>query len=481
MTPAKNSLHSTTHGKWYGKGLARAAILVVAAALVAAVAARFSIAHDYGYLRATILSGSPGGYYYMLATRLADRAKRGHGLLTVESTEGSIENISRLSNGQARCEEMFGLIQDGTPISADAHVELLGRLPNQESLLLIEKSNSAFHSFADLRGASIGIGPDGSGMAYLMRQLFEDSDLRQLKVNLSNHQLFEQAELVNQGKLDIAAFVIEDDAQLLRTIMSQPGLDIFAPTDLAGLVARYPWLSLGTIAAGRFDLVRPSPAVDKQVARLNTLVVAGPCSRRADRIAFLVLLAAELPGFVHSNPPNTTSAATDVSLTAEARQFFLTGEPAIADRYFPWLVNLLSPAYWVYLVMMVTVLFNGMSAFSRFRLWRIDAARERLEGALKDLADAGPTHAIMREASGFDSAAAPERRAAAQTILQRLLDLRARCEHYTGSMVTPMGDEMYYRFQQSLIDEAITTVASLLQRLGAMPTSSSHGADHSNQ
>lgn len=88
MTPAKNSLHSTTHGKWYGKGLARAAILVVAAALVAAVAARFSIAHDYGYLRATILSGSPGGYYYMLATRLADRAKRGHGLLTVASTEG---------------------------------------------------------------------------------------------------------------------------------------------------------------------------------------------------------------------------------------------------------------------------------------------------------------------------------------------------------------------------------------------------------
>ena len=81
-----------------------------------------------------------------------------------------------------------------------------------------------------------------------MRQLFEDSDLRQLKVNLSNHQLFEQAELVNQGKLDIAAFVMEDDAQLLRTIMSQPGLDIFASTDLAGLVARYPWLSLGTIA-----------------------------------------------------------------------------------------------------------------------------------------------------------------------------------------------------------------------------------------
>ena len=35
----------------------------------------------------------------------------------------------------------------------------------------------AFNTFADLRGASIGIGPEGSGTAYLMRQLFDDADL----------------------------------------------------------------------------------------------------------------------------------------------------------------------------------------------------------------------------------------------------------------------------------------------------------------
>jgi len=49
-------------------------------------------------------------------------------------------------------------------------------------------------------------------------------------------------------------------------------------------------------------------------------------------------------------------------LAREAQQFFLTGEPEIADRYFPWLVNLMSPAYWVYLVMAVTILFNLMKA-----------------------------------------------------------------------------------------------------------------------
>jgi hypothetical protein len=47
--------------------------------------------------------------------------------------------------------------------------------------------------------------------------------------------------------------------------------------------------------------------------------------------------------------------------------------------------------------------------------------------------------------------------------MERLAELRARCRRQTSSLFTPMGDEMFYRYQQSLIDEAITTVGSLLQ------------------
>jgi hypothetical protein len=43
---------------WLGKGLVRFLLLLVAAAAVAAVAAGFGIAHDYGYLHASILTGS---------------------------------------------------------------------------------------------------------------------------------------------------------------------------------------------------------------------------------------------------------------------------------------------------------------------------------------------------------------------------------------------------------------------------------------
>ena len=242
-------------GAWRGKGLVRVSLLLVAAAAVAAVASAFGIAHDYGYLHASILTGSPGGQYHALATRLADRAKREHGTLMVIPTAGSIENVSRLANARGGCTEKFALVQDGTPVPANARLELLGRLPEPESLLLLGRPGNAFHTFADLRGATIGIGPEGSGTAYLMRQLFEDPDLQELNVHLSHHGLLEQAELVAQSKLDLAAFVIQEDAELLRTIIRQHGLDIVSPQDLQGLIARYPWLSLGRIPAGRYDLV----------------------------------------------------------------------------------------------------------------------------------------------------------------------------------------------------------------------------------
>jgi TRAP transporter TAXI family solute receptor len=456
---------------WLGKGLVRFLLLLVAAAAVAAVAAGFGIAYDYGYLHASILAGSPGGQYHALAMRLADRAKRDHGTLTVIPTAGSIENVNRLAAGRGHCAEMFALIQDGTPVPANVGLELLGRLPQPESLLLLGRQDSAVRTFADLRGASIGVGPEGSGTAYLMHQLFEGSDLRELKVHLSHHELPEQAQLVAQGKLDLAAFVMQEDAEFLHTVIRQHALDIVSPRDLQGLIARYPWLSLGHIPAGRYDLVRPIPAGDKEIAQLGTLLITSPCAQRADRVALLMLLGAELPGFVRGNPPSATSSATLLTLAPEAHQFFLTGQPELADRYFPWLVNFMSPAYWVYLVMAATVLFNGMKAYSRFRLWRIDAAREKLETALKELVDPKLTHAQMRAVPAEQVMAAPRRRAAAQAIMNGLAELRERCQRQTKSIVTPMGDEMFYRYQQSLIDEARTTVGALLQH---SPSSTAH-------
>jgi TRAP-type uncharacterized transport system substrate-binding protein len=441
-----------------GKGVVRILLLIGAAVAIAGLASIFGVARDYGYLQASLLSGNPGGKYHALAMSLAARASRGHGSILVVPTAGSVENVSRLAEDRAGCAATFAFVQDGVAVPADARLEVLGRLPESESLLLFERRDHAFSTFADLRGASIGIGPEGSGSAHLMRQLFQDPDLAGLDVHLSQHGLAEQAELVAQGHLDLAAVVMEEDAEFVRTALRKYGLDIAAPRGLEGLAKRHPWLGLGSIPAGRYDLERPTPSVDKPVAQVDTLVVAGSCARRAERVALLTLLSAELPAFVRSNPPRSTGSATALPLAPEAREFFVAGGPEIADRYFPWLVNLMSPAYWVYLVMAVTVLFNAMRGFSRYRLWRIDSAREKLKAHLKRLTVADLTGEQMR-ADRPQQLAGPG--PCTTDISNQLMVLRARCQRYTGSIVTPMGDEMFYRYQESLIDDLVTELAAI--------------------
>src|SRR3974377_2205436 len=366
-------------GIWRRKRALRAICILAISAVIAAVISSWGTIRAFGFFHEALLTGSPGGAYYVLGSKLAERAKGDQGRLNVVATAGSLENVSRLIADRDRCVEQFAFLQDGTPVPSDSGLELLGRLPQPESLLLLGRNNRPFATFADLRGASIGIGPEGSGTAYLVRLLLGAAVLGGLNIETSYHELEEQAQLVAQGSLDLAAYVMRDDAEFLRSIIRQYKLDVVELQEFPGLVARYPWLSLGRVPQGRYDLVQRIPHNDKVGAHINTLVVSSPCAKRADRIELLALLSAELPKFVRSNPPSSTSSSTKLSLSPEAKQFFLTGEPDFADRYFPWLVDVMSPVYWVYLVMAVTALFNGLKGLTRFRLWRIDAAREKIE------------------------------------------------------------------------------------------------------
>jgi TRAP-type uncharacterized transport system substrate-binding protein len=418
---------------------------------------------DFGYFRAALLTGTQGGAYYVLGTRLAERAKADGGRLDVVATAGSVENVDRLMANRSLCAEKFAFVQDGTPTPSGSNLELLGRLPQPESMLLLVRRGRPVAGVADLRDATIGIGPEGSGTAYLMRQLLDDPDLAGLNIQTSYHELDEQARLVAQGSLDFAAYVMREDAEFLRMTIRKYDLDIAGLQDIQGLVGRYPWLSLGRVAEGRYDLVRRTPSADKIVAQVNTLVVTSPCARRAARIEFLALLGAELPGFLRSNPPSSTSSATALPLSPEASQFYLTGEPEFADRYFPWLVNIMSPAYWVYLVMAVTVLFNALKGLSHFRLWRIDAAREKLESEVTRLAGDVVSHAHASDLATLAISTDPKASASAENILNRLVMLHDRCQRQVKSFATPMGDEMYYRYQQSLIDHTIVILKNLLR------------------
>ncbi len=343
----------------------------IAALAVAAAILYFTVSGDYAFLKASIYTGGATGQYHATGERLAARARKRSGRLSVVATDGSVDNIARLAGENGRCIPGFAFVQDGVPVPADAGLQSLGRLPQPELLLLFARRGRAIDTFNDLKGASVGIGPDGSGTADLMRQLMENPDLRGLDLKPSNHDLEAQAAMVRDGELDLAAFVMSASAELIRRLANTYDLEIVAPADLEGLVARDRWLRLGRIPAGFYDVAKPTPATDKLVAQVDTLILTNACTHRAEREAFLMLLREEFPTFVRENPPPAAKSQDQAPLADEAREFFTNGEPGFADRYFPRLVNLMSPAYWIYLAMALTVVFNALNGYSRFRLWRI--------------------------------------------------------------------------------------------------------------
>ncbi len=455
---------------WLRSLLIALAILAVAAGLL-----YYLVSGDYAFLRASVLTGAPTGAYHALGERLAARAHEKNGHLKVVTTAGSVENIARLVGENGRCVPAFAFVQDGVPAPANAGLRTLGRLPQPELLFLLARRGRAIDTFDDLKGASIGIGPKGSGTAYLMQQLLENSDLGGLGLKPSNHALEAQAGLVRDGPLDLAAFVMNENAEMVRTLVNKYDLEIVAPSDIEGLVARHKWLSLGRIPAGYYDISKPVPASDKLVAQVDTLVMTNACVHRAERVAFLMLLGEEFPNFVRVNPPPSAKSQDSAPLADEAREFFASGQPEMADKYFPWLVNLMSPAYWIYLAMAATLLFNAAGSYSRFRLWRIDANRALLEARLKALAYPGLTEEeikarahsrITREQikalSPETVIQTPQDRKAAEDLMNDFDTLRRRCEEQLSSYVTPMGSEMYYRYQEWLIDEAKAVIATLL-------------------
>ena len=458
------------------KAWTRGVLIALAALALVGALLYYTVSGDYAFLRASILTGSPTGAYHALGERLAARALKKNGHLKVVATDGSVENLARLVGQNGRCVPAFAFVQDGVPAPADAGLVTLGRLPQPESLFLLARRTRAINTFNDLKGASVGIGPDGSGTAYLMQQLMENSDLRGLGLKPSNHDLEAQAGLVRDGELDLAAFVMNENAQLIRTLVNKYDLEIVSPADIEGLVARDRWLRLGRIPAGYYDIAKPIPATDKLVAQVDTLVMTNACVHRAERVAFLMLLSEEFPNFVRVNPPPASKSQDSAPLADEAREFFASGEPELADKYFPWLVNLMSPAYWIYLVMAATVLLNASGVYSRFRLWRIDANRGLLEARLRALAYPGLTDEQIeaRAHSGLTreqiKALPPEAviqtaedRKAAEDLMKDFDALRRRCEEQLTSYVTPMGAEMYYRYQEGLIDEARAALAALLR------------------
>jgi hypothetical protein len=440
--------------------LGKVAVATTVIGLIGLIVSRIDVKHDLHRMHVRVLSGDPEGNYHAVVDRLGVIAAERSGVVENATSAGSLENVQRLAASARACDLQFGLAQDGTPWPPG--LTLIGRLAKSEAVLFLGRSGDAVQELANLKGFRIGVGPAGSGADRLARQMFALPDLATLNVTLSNHEVAAQLELAARGELDLALLVMDQDAPLVQEWVVQRGLQMASFAHLEAVARRLPHLKTGHVGAGNYDAVGVVPRADKAVMKVETLVLSNGCASRIATIDLVGVLATTFPDFVRHNvdTPNTTG----LPMAPASRDYFANGGPELADQYVPWLVDVMPPANWAYVVMAVSLLFNAMGFGHRFRLWRIDAARVKLEAELGHVFPPATTLGDIQRTKPEGGLARKDVLEQIDHVVEELEELALRSRRYSLSVLVPMGQEMAYRYQEGVIYDTLAVLRDFRRR-----------------
>ena len=440
----------------------RLALPLVSIGALVALAASVDLTPSLSHLDTRMLSGSEQGNYFAIVERLGAEAAARRGKIVNVASQGSGDNIARLVEASRSCDVEMGLVQADVKLPEGAKIELYGRFAKAESIFFLGKKGDEISDFASLRGKRIALGPERSGSAELVERIFGLRDLATLGVRLSHHSLAEQLDLAERGEVDLAAIVIDEDAAIVGSAVRDRGLQIAHFPNADVLARRFPYLRHGRIGAGQYDAVRLLPPSDRRVLRVDTLLVGNGCASRSQVLGVLRSVTEVFPDFVQHN--REAAAIPGVPMAPAAKSYFDNGGPEVLDEYLPRVADVMPLSNWVQVVMAVSVLFNVMGLANRFVLWRIDAARVKAEQEIAKSFGPSTTMGDIARAEPEGPLLRPEVKTEVDRVIGRLEDLAARSRKYSLSVLCPMGGEMAYRYQESLIHEALSVLRGFRER-----------------
>ncbi len=433
----------------------RFAALVGGSLLLIAALSLINLSPSLSHLDAYLASGPETGNYYAIAERLETSARLQEGKLGNRATKGSVDNLNLLIAEKQRCRLHFAIVQDGIVPDGGHGLQLIARLPKSESVFILGKQASALGRFKDMRNLRVGVGPHGSGTEHLARGIFESPDFAPLGLQLKNFELGEQIEALKLGSLDLAIFVLDEDAKLIHNAM-RDGLQMASFDHLEVIARNFEFMSHGRIGAGQFDPIAVIPPADRKVLRVDTMVVGNKCASRTETMALISLLQREFPTLIEHN---RSSGGSPTFPTSEASQtFIVNGGPEWADTHVPWLVDIMPISNWFYVVMAISILFNVMTSGHKFRLWRIDANRDRAQQVFRDLLGEHLTPAEIDVLDPEEKHLETKNIAKLDDAIAELDDLRKRCRAQENSPLVPMGQELAYRYQEEQMEIILTAV-----------------------
>ncbi|WP_229483058.1 TAXI family TRAP transporter solute-binding subunit [Massilia horti] len=311
----------------------------------------------------------------------AELAKNGIAV-RLESSLGSQDNLQRLLEGKAD----IAFVQSGMTNEAQAERRDLVSLGSlfTEPVWLFLRDETKVKSLTQLKGLRINLGPEGTGVPRLFRQILGVNGLVPGDLQITALENTPATMALLDGRIDGLVFASAPEAPLIQMLLQTPGVHLFDFTQAEAYTRRLPFLSHVVLPRGIVDLGRDIPAQDYHLIAPTATMVAREGFHPA-LIDQFVQAATEIHGGAgwFQQPGQFPSPRyTEIPVAREAARYYRQGAPLLQRYMSFWLANFFD-RMWVVVVPLLALLIPLSRVVPPLYVWRIRSRVYRWYGQLR--------------------------------------------------------------------------------------------------
>jgi uncharacterized protein len=329
-----------------------------------------------------LATGQENSAYEAFGTQYAKEMKRDGIVVTLQPTLGSQENLERLRRGEAD----IAFVQSGS--TSEEQVGKLGLVSLgslfTEPVWLFLRDTVKTNNLTGLRGLRINLGPEGTGVPNLFRQVLAVNGVEPNELTISALENTPATVELLEGRIDGLVFSSAPEAPLIQMLLQTPGIRLFNFSQAEAYTRRLPFLTHVTLPRGIVDLGRDIPSQDYHLIAPTATLVA-----RADLHPALVDLFVKAAGEIHGGAgwfqqqgQFPSPKYTEIPVADEAAKYYRDGPPFLQRYMSFWLANLFD-RLWVVVVALAALVIPLSKIVPPLYVWRVRSRVYRWYGELR--------------------------------------------------------------------------------------------------
>jgi len=366
--------------------LAASAPTIVLVAIACAVA---YVAVDPAPPRRVVLAtGQDNSAYEEFGRKYAASLARDGIKVELQPSLGSQDNLQRLIDGKAD----IAFVQSGTAGAGQHGLVSLGSLFTEPVWLFLRESKArdakghqpAVRNLTQLKGLRINLGPEGTGVPKLFRQVLDANGVEPAQLTISALENTPATMALLDGRIDGLVFSSAPEAPLVQMLLQTPGIRLFDFRQAEAYTRRLPFLTHVVLPRGIVDLGRDIPAQDFDLIAPTATLVAREQLHPA-LVDLFVHAATTIhggTGWFQQQGQFPSPRYTEIPVSKEAAKYYRDGPPFLQRYMSFWLANLFD-RLWVVAVALAALIIPLSKVVPPLYVWRIRSRVYRWYGQLR--------------------------------------------------------------------------------------------------